>query len=103
MTRWFQADQALALARAGRHRQAQELIEALLPEPGSPVDQSESKALYAMGVAKRLAGDSSGALGFQQQALQSIGSGRGAELRRMRALTEIGLTLLDLGQARRRP
>ena len=98
VTRWFAADHGLALARAGRHRQAQELIEGLLPTPGSPVDTPGSKALYAMGVAKRLAGDASGALRFQQQALQTIVPGRSAELRRMRGLTEIGLTLLDLAR-----
>ena len=38
VTRWFAADHGLALARAGRHRQAQALIETLLPPPGSPVD-----------------------------------------------------------------
>ena len=85
------ADHGLALARAGRHRQAQELIETLLPKPGSPADKPASKALYTMGVAKRLAGDPGGALRLQQQALQTIAPGRSAELRRMRTLTEIGL------------
>ena len=68
------------------------------PHPGPPSGRSEIKALYAMGVAKRLAGDPSGALRFQQQALQSTAHGRGAELRRMRVLTEVGLALLDLAQ-----
>ncbi len=34
VTRWFQADQALALARAGRHRDADALLEPLLPKAG---------------------------------------------------------------------
>jgi eukaryotic-like serine/threonine-protein kinase len=98
VTRAFQADQALALARAGKHHQAKEVIEALLPEPGSSVDQSGSRALYAMGVIKRLAGDANGALLFQQQALQSVDRGRSGEVHRMRVLTEVGLTRLDLAQ-----
>ena len=71
VTRWYAADQALALARAGGPSSA-ELIERLLPKPGSPADHACSKALYIMGVVKRLAGDASASLGFQQQALQSI-------------------------------
>jgi tetratricopeptide (TPR) repeat protein len=100
VTRWFQADQALALARAGRHRQAELVIEPLLPRAGSPIDPAEDKALYVMGVNKRLAGDCDAALRFQQQALGSMSQGRNADLRRMRTLTEIGLTLLDLGRPR---
>jgi serine/threonine-protein kinase len=97
VTRWFQADLALALTRAGRHRQAQEALEPLLPDSGPPIDASESKALFVMGIATRLAGDYEVALRYQEQALGSIG-GHGAEFRRMRSLTEIGLTLLDLGR-----
>jgi hypothetical protein len=74
------------------------MIEGLLPAPGSAVDLPGSQALYAMGVARRLAGDADSALRFQQQAIQTIATGRGAELRRMRAVTEIGLTLLDLAR-----
>jgi serine/threonine-protein kinase len=99
VTRWFQADLALALARAGRHRQAQEVLEPLLPDSGSPIDASESKALFVMGVAKRLAGDHDAALRYQEQALHST-DGLGADLRRMRSMTQIGLTLLDLGRAK---
>ena len=44
VTRSFQADHALALARAGKHHQAQELIEALLPEPGLPVEDTDIQA-----------------------------------------------------------
>ena len=95
LTRRFQADHALALAFAGRRRQAQELLEALLPRPDSQADVPETLALYAMGVASRLAGDSSGALRYQRQALLSPATGRGAQLLRMRILTEIGSTLLD--------
>jgi serine/threonine-protein kinase len=95
VTRWFETDHALALARAGKHRQAHELALSLLPD-GQPSDSSGSRALYTMGVVRRLSGDASGALHFEQLALQSSVRGRGAELRRMRALTEIGLALLDL-------
>jgi tetratricopeptide (TPR) repeat protein len=98
VTRWFQADQALALARAGKHREAEALIESLLPKPGSPPDSAETKALYVMGVARRLSGNLSDALRFQQQALQSTPPGRDANLRRMRTLAEIGRTLIALGR-----
>jgi serine/threonine-protein kinase len=97
VTRWFQADLALALTRAGRSRQAQEALEPLLPDSDSPVDASESKALFVMGIAKRLAGDYDAALRYQEEALGST-TGPGADLRRMQSLTEIGLTLLDLGR-----
>jgi tetratricopeptide (TPR) repeat protein len=98
VTRWFQADQALALARAGKHRDADALLQTLLPTSGAPVDSAQSKALHVMGVARRLAGDFSAALRFQQNALRSTPSGSTTDLRRMRTLTEIGLTLLALGQ-----
>lgn len=95
MTRWFEADQALALARAGRHQEAHTLLAPRLPH-GPATDSSGSKALYTMGVVKRLAGDLDAGLWFQRLALASAADGRGAELRRMRVLTEIGLALLDL-------
>ena len=95
VTRWFRADQALALAVAGRHRQAQELLEALIPEPGSAVDPAGNRALYTMGVVKRLAGEPGEALRYQQQALLSAATDRRAELLRMKVLTELGLGLLD--------
>jgi len=98
VTRWFQADWALALARAGKRREAEELLEPLLPAPGSPVDSNASKALYVMGVTKRLEGDSATALNVLQQSLGSTSPARNADLRRMRTLTEIGLALLDVGK-----
>jgi hypothetical protein len=57
VTRWFQADLVLALARAGRNREAQDLAKTLVPASGPPSGRSAIKALYALGVAKRLAGD----------------------------------------------
>ena len=89
---------ALALARAGKHREAESLIDSLLPEPGSPVGPVENQALYVMGVTRRLEGDFHSALGLLQRALDSMSPGRNADLRRMRTLTEIGLTWLDLGK-----
>jgi eukaryotic-like serine/threonine-protein kinase len=96
VTRWFQTDEALALARAGRHREAQALANTLLPPPGSSTDAIGSQALHVMGVARRLAGDAQSALRFQQQALHAIARVPSANLRRMRALTALGVTLLDL-------
>jgi tetratricopeptide (TPR) repeat protein len=98
LTRQFQADHAMALALAGQRRQAQELLEALLPHPGSQPDMPEALALYAMGAVRRLGGDSSDALRYQRQALLSPATGRSAEVLRMRILTEIGSTLLDRGR-----
>src|SRR4029450_336904 len=89
---------ALAFARAGRPREAERLLESLLPGPGSPPDSVASKALYVMGVAKRHEGDFSGALQFLQPALDSTPPARNGDLRRMRMLTEIGLTILALGK-----
>ena len=60
------------------------------------MDDSHRLALYAMGVAKRMAGDADGALRVQQEVLQTMRPGRGSAIRRMRALTEAGLALLDL-------
>jgi tetratricopeptide (TPR) repeat protein len=98
VTRWFQADEALALARAGRHREADALLQTLLPQPGSTVDSAQSKALYVMGIARRLTGSFDDALHFQQEALHSTSLGHTTDLRRMRMLTEIGLTFLALRQ-----
>jgi len=100
VTRWFAADLALALAQAGKHRDAEALLATLLPAPGSSVDSPASKALYVMGVARRLTGDFNAALRFQQEALGSTSQGHNADLRRMRTLTEIGLTWLALGKSR---
>jgi len=96
VTRWFQADLVLALARAGRNREAQDLAKALVPASGPPTGRSAIKALYAMGVAKRLAGDASGALHAQEEALRWLGPEPSVDRDRMRALTESGLALLDL-------
>jgi serine/threonine-protein kinase len=97
VTRWFQADWALALARGGRRREAEDLLAPLLPASG-PASSIESKALYVMGVTKRLGGDSSMALEFLRQSLDSTSPARNADLRRMRTLTEIGRATLDLGR-----
>jgi hypothetical protein len=99
LTRRFQADHALALALAGKPRLAQERLDVLLPRPEARPDEAETAALYAMGVARRLAGDSSDALRYQRQALLSPATGRGAQLLRMRILTEIGSTLLEGARA----
>ena len=96
VTRWFEADLGLALARAGHHHQAEALLEPLLPADGAAPNPSESKALYVAGVQKRLAGHPAEALRLQRRALAAIDSSRSGELRRMRVLTEIGLALLDL-------
>jgi tetratricopeptide (TPR) repeat protein len=98
VTRWFQGDLGLALARAGQPRQAQALIEAILPQTGDRSDPASTKALYAMGLAKRLAGEPAAALRWQRQALEAMKPDRSADFRRMRALTELGLTLLDLNR-----
>ncbi len=100
VTRWFQADQALALVRAGKRREAEDVLMALVPAPGSEIDASGSKALFVMGVARRLAGDHDAALRYQLQALDAMSPGHDADLRRMRALTELGLTMLDLGRSK---
>jgi serine/threonine-protein kinase len=99
LTRQFQADQALALALTGQRRRAEDLLGALLARPGAPTDMAQTLALYAMGIVRRLAGDSSDALRYQRQALLSPATGRGAHLLRMKILTEIGSTLLDRGRA----
>jgi serine/threonine-protein kinase len=98
VTRWFQADEALALALAGRPREAQQLIEAILPQPGQPIDQSAAKALYVMGVSRRIAGDARSGLQFERRALESTRRERSTDLRRMKTLTEVGFALLDLQQ-----
>jgi serine/threonine-protein kinase len=98
VTRWFAADQALAMALAGRHRDADALLQTLLPERGSSVDSAASKALYVMGVSRRLTGDFGAALRLQQEALASTSQGRDTDLRRMRILKELGLARLALGE-----
>jgi tetratricopeptide (TPR) repeat protein len=96
VTCWFQADVVLALARAGRPREALDLASTLMPAPGPLSARSTLRVLYATGVARRLAGDASGAFQAQDRVLRSIGSEPGVDGDRMRALTESGLALLDL-------
>jgi serine/threonine-protein kinase len=99
ITRWFEADWAIALARTGRHRPAVQLIEAQLSvRPPSP--SAETMARYTMGVLRRLSGDAGAALRIQRAALASAPPGRGTDLLRMRILTETGLALLDLDEPR---
>ena len=98
VTRWFQVDWALALALGGKRREAAALLTPLLPAPESSIDSNGSRALYVLGVIKRLDGDAGGALESLQQSLGSTPPARNADLRRMRTLTEIGLASLDLGK-----
>jgi len=98
VTRWFQADWALALARGGKPREAEALLASLVPAHGAAIDSNGSKALYVLGVTKRLEGDSTTALTLLQQSLGSTSPARNADLRRMRTLTEIGLASLDVGK-----
>ena len=70
------------------------------PDAGSPVDAAQNRALFVMGVVSRLTGDFTAALQFQQRALESTPANRSADLRRMKVLTEIGVTLLDLGKTK---
>jgi tetratricopeptide (TPR) repeat protein len=97
VTRWFQADEALALARSGRHREAEALAEALLAGAG-PATSLGSRARYALGVSKRLSGDAEAALREQRAALTMLRAGSGATTLEVTVLIEIGLALLDLGR-----
>jgi hypothetical protein len=67
---------------------------------GSSSSSFQGKALYTMGVARRLSGDIRGALRLQRQALGALARGRSSPLTRMKALTEIGLGLVDVGRPR---
>jgi tetratricopeptide (TPR) repeat protein len=60
-------------------------------------DPAMAASLHALGVAKRLAGDSVGALRVQQEALASITAGPRAERDRMAVHAEIGIGQLELG------
>ena len=68
-----------------------------LPKLQAPVD---TNALFVWGVARRLAGEPGDALQFLQRALDATPDDRSADLFRMRTLTEIGATLLDLGRSK---
>ena len=57
LTGTYQADLALALARDGRHAEAQRAIADVLPQGRRPHDLSATWPSYVLGVAKRLAGD----------------------------------------------
>jgi eukaryotic-like serine/threonine-protein kinase len=98
VTRWFLGDHALALARSGRAQDAQVTVEAVLPVAGRRPDSAAQKALHAMGVAKRVSGDAKGALQLQRQALEAMAADRSNDFRRMKVLTEIGLSLLDVNK-----
>ena len=97
-TRLVEATRGLGLARAGRYRDAREVLEPLLAAPVPPADRSVAMALYAKGVAERLSGDAASALRTEQRALTAL-TATGPAIRRMRVLTEIGLAHLDLGSA----
>ena len=98
ITRWFQADHALALARAGRHREAQELVEALAARAGIAAGRVGEQGAVHHGRRQAARWRRAGALRFQQQALQIDRARPSAERDRMRALTEAGLALLDLAK-----
>jgi serine/threonine-protein kinase len=98
VTRWFQTDEALALARTGDYRRAEQLMAGLVPSPPSRGDRLGGKALYVTGVARRLSGDPGAALRLQQRAVTMLSGDASTALHRMKALTEIGLTLLDLAR-----
>jgi hypothetical protein len=69
----------------------------LVPSPASRGDRLGGKALYVTGVARRLSGEPGAALRLQQRAVTML-SGDASTALRMKALTEIGLTLLDLAR-----
>jgi eukaryotic-like serine/threonine-protein kinase len=96
MTRWFQADEALALARVGRVDEARARLRPLLPAPDSPMDAAGGRALFVLGMTERLAGDRAEGLRTQRRALEGLATGDGAAIRRMRVLTEIGVSLIEL-------
>jgi hypothetical protein len=98
-TRLVEATRALALARVGRYREARELLQPLVAAPAPPADQSVAMAFYVTGIVERMSGEPAAALDAEQRALQSMMGGGG--VRRMRVLTEIGLTHLDLGDPER--
>ena len=98
LTGTYQADLALALARDGRHAEAQRVIADVLPQGRRPHDLSATWPSYVLGVTKRLAGDPGGALRVQQQLLASMRDGQASELDRMRTLMEIGVNLQALAK-----
>src|SRR5262249_11935232 len=80
----YQAHHALALALAGRPKEAEPIVAPF-------VTATESRPLYVMGVINRRQQDYRAALQCQQRALTMMPGGRSTEIDRMRALTEIGL------------
>jgi eukaryotic-like serine/threonine-protein kinase len=112
--RTFQTDYALAIALAGQPDEAERLVAPFvpLPEPQDAADSADrdagagaqelaqaSRPLYVMGVIDRMKHEYRAALRLQQRALAVLPAGRSGEIDRMRALTEIGLDLLALGQS----
>jgi len=97
-TRTMEADLGLALARAGRPREAQALLERPPSAAGTQPDLADSRVLHATSVAARLAGVPVDALRFGQLALERTPPERSADIPRMRALTAMGLAWLDLGK-----
>jgi len=94
----MEADLGLALARAGRPREAQALLERPPSAAGTQPDLADSRVLHATSVAARLAGVPVDALRFGQLALERTPPERSADILRMRALTAMGLAWLDLGK-----
>jgi tetratricopeptide (TPR) repeat protein len=93
--RTYQMDYALAIALAGRPREAESLVVPFVPDQDvAPA----SRPLYVMGVIRRRSHDYRAALRFQQRALTVLPGGTHTEIDRMRALTEVGLDLQALGQ-----
>jgi serine/threonine-protein kinase len=92
----FEADQALALARLGRHDEAQRVIEAILSPGPRPDDPLAARLRYVLGVSRRLQGDYTEALRLQQQSLASIRDEMPSAVERMNALKEVGLNLQEL-------
>src|SRR6266850_1051632 len=75
VTRTYQADRALAMARLGRHGEAEQLIQKIVPQGPRPEDRPAARLRYVLGVVKRLQGEYRDALRLQQQLLDSMRDG----------------------------
>jgi serine/threonine-protein kinase len=99
VSRLLHADLGLALARAGKLREARTLLREQQPSaPAAEASLAGSRVLHAASVASRLAGNAAEALHAGQLALKKTPAGQSADVSRMRALTAVGFAWLELGK-----
>jgi hypothetical protein len=93
------ASLALAWGYAGQTEKARSELNDVVESQRAAGPDRSTKAPFVLGVVERFSGRYVEALRIQQERLPSLAAGPAADLDRMRALAEIGLSQVALGQS----